>query len=162
MFVFCNKKIIDFVKDNSYLVKDEKNEYLAMLEIIKSIPVLAEEYNECNDDEREDTKTLIKIMLTDFSYLLDDYKEEDLASDSWEKYSNLVYGCNIFRKENFYIFSNSVCELAMDMRSEDGRDYASIDEAIGVLLNNFISEIESVNSREDLEELINVWGETRD
>ena len=161
MYIYSIGPIIKFVKTNSYLVSTERDKFSAMMNIIKNIPFLVTILNESCDDEIESTELEIKTILGEDDFDVALFSKEELLIG--EKYSRLVFRCNIFTKEYFYVFRNSTYELAATMRKEDGREYTNINEAVYSLLDNFLQDaIDVENNKQSLEDLINTWAPSLD
>lgn len=156
MYTYSTNPIINFAKTNHYLVSKESDKYSAMMNIIKNIPILAKELDSFSQAKLESTKLELKAILSDFKFNLDSFSKDDLELGG--KYSNLVFRCNIFNKEHFYIFRNSVYDLASNMYKEEGRNFKDIDDAVDSLLWNFLYNIHEVEmGKESLENLIDTW-----
>lgn len=161
MYIYSIGPIIKFVKTNSYLVSNETNKYSAMMNIIKNIPFLANILNESCDDKIESTELEIKTILGEDDFDVSLFSKTELLIG--EKYSRLVFRCNILSKEYFYVFRNSVYSLAASMRKEDCSEYKNINEAVYSLLDNFLQNaIDVENNKQSLEDLINTWAPSLD
>lgn len=142
MYCYSIESITKFVELNSRLVEKEKDKFSAMMDIIYSIPLFVEELENSCDDEIEDTKEIIKLILTDYSSVLDNFHNKDLTLA--ENYSFLLFGSNIFAKENFYQFVSSTYKLALNLQDENGNCYKSLEESFNVLLNVFVKDCASI------------------
>lgn len=148
--------VIQFAKNNYSLVAHESDKYLAMINIIRNIPILTNELNNSSVEELQSIKLELKTIFSDFHFNTDTFSAEELALGT--KYSNLVFKCNIFNEDNFYVFRNSVYQLASNMCKEKESDLKDINDAIDLLLYNFLYNSHEVESGKDsLENLINIW-----
>lgn len=142
MYCYSIESITNFVALNSRLVEKEKDKFSAMMNIIYNIPSLSKELENSCDDEIEDTKEIIKLILADYSSVLYNFHSKDLTLA--EKYSFLLFGANIFNKEYFYQFVSSTYKLALGLQDENGNCYNSLEKSFEVLLNVFIKDCTSI------------------